>query len=454
LAATQPLFSLVSVSKIRRDEAKATPLAHEDNNVVSKLFWQAIRFSPLLAVYLLVIVLLPDRADDVDAGRYLRYAQNLTQGFYTSADDPYFRNGPGYPIYLLPFELLNAPRWVPLIGHAIMSLGAVLFLFNTLREYISVRSSAFMGYLAGLYPVYLWYLPVIGTEPLAWFLSAALVWCLVRASKASGFAWRYVIGAGISLGLLALTKVFFGYLSVFFGISFLTAFVIFRDTRLLKGAQIAGLALIICIPYLVHTYSLTGRVFYWATSGGEQLYFLASPYAGEYGDWVKPRSLFYPERSHYDDAHRDFVESLGGMSAMEFDDAFRHKAIEYIKENPTAYLKNWVASVSRLFFTFPRSFKTESLTPIFFIFSNTLWLVPLLFSILPAFAFRKLIPLEVWMAFGIVTVYLGGVSLVSSTPRNVVPAMPFVTLWLGVFYFRVLNISISTSEARQPVSKI
>lgn len=438
----------------RLDEAKTTAPVYEGASVISTIFWQAIRFSPLLAVYLLVIVLLPDRVDDVDAGRYLRYAQNLMDGFYTSKEDPSIRNGPGYPIYLLPFEFLNAPRWIPLIGHAVMSLGAVLFLFNALRQYISVRGSTFICYLAGLYPVYLWYLPVIGTEPLAWFLSAALVWCLVRASRASGFAWKYVIGAGVSLGLLALTKVFFGYVSVFLGVFFLAAFAIFRDTRLLKGAQIAGLALIVCIPYLMHTYSLTGRVFLWGTHGAEQLYFLASPYAGEYGNWIKPRTLFYPERSHYDDAHRDFVESLRGMSALEVNDAFQHKAIEYIKENPTAYLKNWVAGVSRLFFTFPISFKTESLTPLFFIFSNTLWLIPLLFSILPALAFRKLIPLEVWMAFGIVTVYLGGVSLVSSSVRNVIPAMPFLTLWLGVFYFRVLNISIGTSEVRQPVSEI
>ena len=83
----------------RRDEANTTPLAYEDADVVSKLSWQVIRFSPLLAVY------------------------------------------------LLPFEFLNAPRWFPVIGHAFMSLGAVLFLFNTLREYISVRSSAFVSYL-------------------------------------------------------------------------------------------------------------------------------------------------------------------------------------------------------------------------------------------------------------------------------------------------------------------
>jgi len=431
----------------RRDEAKTTPLAHGDADLVSKLFWQAIRFSPLLAVYLLVIVLLPDRIDDVDAGRYWQYAQNLAQGFFTSREDPNIRSGPGYPIYLLPFELLNAPRWIPLIGHAVMSLGAVLFLFNALREYISVRSSTLVCYLAGLYPVFLWYLPVITTEPLAWFLSAAFVWSFVRASKASGYAWRYITGAGVSLGLLALTKVFFGYVIVFMGITLLAAFVIFRDSRLLKGAAVAGLALIVCIPWLAHTYSLTGRVFLWATNGGEQLYFLASPYAREYGDWRSTKGPIDTEQFLRADIHRDFVESLRGTSKMEWNDAFRHKAIEYIKENPSTYLNNWVAGVSRLFFKFPKSFKTESLTPLFFIVSNAPWLVLLLFSILPAFAFRKLIPLEVWMAIGIVTAYLGGLSLVSSNTRNLVPAMPFLTLWLGVFYFRVLNISINTSKA-------
>jgi len=246
---------------------------------------------------------------------------------------------------------------------------------------------------------------------------------------------------------------FFGYVIVFLGLSFLTAFVIFRDTRLLKGAQIAGQALIVCIPYLVHTHSLTGRVFYWGTGSGEMLYFFASPYAGEYGDWVLPRELFRKERSQYDETHRDFVKSLRGMSALDVDDAFRQRAFEYMKENPSAYLKNWVASVSRLFFAFPDSWKTESLMPLFFIFFNVIWLVPLLFSILPALVFRKLIPLELWMALGIVTVYLGGVSLVTGFPRNLIPAMPFLTLWLGVFYFRLLSISIDTSDAPDPVGE-
>ena len=421
--------------------------------MITRLFWQAIRFSPLLAVYLLVIVLLPERIDDMDAGRYLGYAKNLVQGFFTSKESLNLTSGPGYPIYLLPFELLNAPKRLPLVGHAVMSLCAVLFIFNALREYISVRGSTFICYLAGLFPLYLWYLPVIATEPLAWFLSSALVWCFVRASKAGASAWRYVIGAGVSLGLLALTKVSFGYVIVFLAVFFLAAFVIFRDNRLLKGAQIAALAFVVCIPYLVYTYSLTDRVFYWGTNGGQQLYFLASPYEGEYGNWVNPSSLFDTRLDIYNDAHRDFIEGLRGMSKMESNDAFRAKAIEYIKENPTAYLKNWMAGVSRLFFYFPRSFKTESLTPIFFIFSNAPWLVLLLFSILPAIVFRKLIPLEVWMALGIVTVYLGGVSLVSSNPRNLIPAMPFLTLWLGVFYFRFLSISIDTSTARQPMSE-
>ena len=417
-----------------------------DSDLISKLSWQILLFSPLLAVYFLVLVLLPDRIDDVDAGRYWNYAQNLAQGFYADPDDPKLNSGPGYPLYLLPFQLLNTPRWFALVGQVFMSLGAVLFLFNTLREYISIRGSVLVAFIAGLYPVYLWYLPVITTEPLSWFLSAALIWSLIRACRTTGPAWRYVIYAGISLGLLTLTKVFFGYVSVFIGLCFLILFSLYRDIRLLKGAQIAGLALIICLPYLTYTYSLTGRIFYWGTNGGEQLYFLASSHEGEFGDWANTKTFLDTERGQRNAERREFFESLEGLSKVESNDAFRNKAIELIKEDPKPYLKNWVAGIGRTLFKFPYSFREQSLTPAFYVSFNMLWLVPLLFSILPALLYRKLIPLEVWMAFGTVAVYLGGVSLVSSVTRNLIPAMPFLTLWLGYFYFRFLNIRINTSS--------
>ncbi len=64
------------------------------------------------------------------------------------------------------------------------------------------------------------------------------------------------------------------------------------------------MALIWCVPYLLMTYSLTGKPFYWGSSGGLSLYWMSTPYDTEMGDWfskidVKER----PELFH----HRDFL---------------------------------------------------------------------------------------------------------------------------------------------------
>ena len=43
-------------------------------------------------------------------------------------------------------------------------------------------------------------------------------------------------------------------------------------------ALVYALALVWCLPYLAHTYSLTGRWFYWGSSGGMSLYWMSTPY--------------------------------------------------------------------------------------------------------------------------------------------------------------------------------
>lgn len=54
---------------------------------------------------------------------------------------------------------------------------------------------------------------------------------------------------------------------------------------------VCGLALLICSPYLVYTYALTGKIFYWGNSGGLSLYWMSSPHPQEFGDWHNPQTL-------------------------------------------------------------------------------------------------------------------------------------------------------------------
>ena len=47
------------------------------------------------------------------------------------------------------------------------------------------------------------------------------------------------------------------------------------------------MAFIVNVPYLGYTYHLTGKMFYWSSFGGNNLYWMSSPYPEEYGNYYR-----------------------------------------------------------------------------------------------------------------------------------------------------------------------
>src|SRR5208283_6173102 len=63
-----------------------------------------------------------------------------------------------------------------------------------------------------------------------------------------------------------------------------------RSARRLLLAHL--IAAVLCLPWLGCTYARTGRVFYWATSGGMSFYWMTSGGEGEFfGDWQGPNEV-------------------------------------------------------------------------------------------------------------------------------------------------------------------
>jgi hypothetical protein len=101
--------------------------------------------------------------------------------------------------------------------------------------------------------------------------------------------------AGVHLGVLCLTKVAFGPATAAFALLLFLASRRFRARWSTEGAlrpsplvtahlRATLIALALCVPYLVYTYSLTGRVFYWASAWPNPFYWLTSPFPEESGD--------------------------------------------------------------------------------------------------------------------------------------------------------------------------
>jgi hypothetical protein len=61
--------------------------------------------------------------------------------------------------------------------------------------------------------------------------------------------------------------------------------ILHRNLNHKKGFVIILIAFAITLPWLIYTYDLTGRIFYWTSVGGNNLYWLTSPHKNEYGNW-------------------------------------------------------------------------------------------------------------------------------------------------------------------------
>lgn len=257
-------------------------------------------------------------------------------------------------------------------------------------------------------------------------------------------SWFHLLAASVYLGYLALTKVFFGYVILAGLLSFLVFFIWRRTAREKKTIYVYLMALILCIPYLFYTYSLTGKVFYWGTSGGLSLYWMSTSYnTNEYGSWFPPKKVKeIPELT----PHRDFYDKISNFSEVARDDAFKKQAIENITRYPLKYLVNWVANIGRLLFSYPFSFTSQKLSTYFYIVPNMFIVVLFILSVYPAILRRRFIPYEIYALLLFNFIAFGGTSLLSAYDRQFRPLVPVLFLWLSFVYVRILKIEVR-SEA-------
>jgi hypothetical protein len=206
-----------------------------------------------------------------------------------------------------------------------------------------------------------------------------------------------------------------------------------------RAAWICALALALCVPYLSYTYSLTGRIFFWGTSGGMSLYFMSTPYANEFGSWFSAEEVrLRPELA----AHREFFASLEGLTDLERDDAFKRRAIDNIRRYPAKYLANLAANTGRLLFSYPFTFGPHSMTTFFYLVPNMFLVVLAVLSIPAALLRPREIPFEIWALLVFALIAFGGSALLSAYDRQARPLVPALSLWLAYIAARVVRIEL------------
>jgi 4-amino-4-deoxy-L-arabinose transferase-like glycosyltransferase len=389
--------------------------------------------TPLLAVFVLAWLFLPERQND-ESG-YLGLARNIVDGQYAKgpadalldADETYpdLWFGPGLPLVLagpvaagLPLELVRATG--PLFLFA-----AVLVFFALVRRYTRPAPALLAAWALGLYVPFYTLLPALHSEALAILLVVVALYATARICEEGGRGWL-LLGAAALAGL-ALTRVDYGWVLTVVLIAMLVWWLVSREATPRRLVAMYALGLALCAPWLAYTTAETGRVLQWGNSGGLSVYWMSSPVKGDLGDWQKAEAVFTDPNLAQ---HRSFFATLEGRTLSEQNARLERRALENIRDHPLKYLENMAANVSRLFFDTPYSYSSQRLTAVYFAVPNALLLGVLLLAVVVAVRVRGSLPPPTtpFATFAIAAFCLH--VLASAYPRMLFPIVP-VLVWFA-----------------------
>jgi len=320
-------------------------------------------FLPFLFLFILFVLKFSTNEMIFDERSYFQFAKNLTHGFYSPPPpDISLWYGPGYPLFLIPFVYFNSPLIILKLFNAFFFYSSVVFLFLTLKRYVSPSNSLIIASFWALYFPAWQTMPYILTEIFSIFLCTIFIFTLVLSIKDNKKNSNVI--SGLFLGILVLTKVIFGYVLLFMFVIAAFSMLIKKTASLKKFTTICTIALIINLPYLFYTYSLTNKLFYWGNSGGSVLYWMSTPFEGEYGDWNNNRftancevdSNFSCDTASLVMHHKKEIDSVLALPVIDQDAALKKIALNNIKTHPVKYLKNCFSNISRMFFGVPISY--------------------------------------------------------------------------------------------------
>lgn len=395
-----------------------------------------VLFFPFLLLYLIIILLFVPKDFVGDESKYLNFATNLTNGYYSP---PYpeikLWNGPGYPLIIAPIILLKLPILTIRIINAFFLFASLLINFNIISYFNSKKASLLFTCIIGLYFPVFEMLPLIYTEILAWFLVSLICFLFLRINETKNFNWKLILATSLTISFLALTKVIFGYviLAMIFISLLLSLSKRYRQIAF-KSAVIFLLSFVFCTPWLFYTYAISGKMLYWGSSGGMSLYTMSSPYAGELGDWSNKEDLLLNPNHHV------FMDSIRNFNQIERDDAFKKAAIRNIKNHPEKYLLNWLANTGRLFFSYPFSNSKQSINTYRTLLPNMLLIIIVIQLVIYGWYKKIIYPKELTLLLIFFLIYLAGSTLLSAYRRMFYISIPFWVVFISFFYSKIISL--------------
>jgi 4-amino-4-deoxy-L-arabinose transferase-like glycosyltransferase len=421
----------------------------------------------LIFAVILILIFSPDQHFG-DEPRYLFYAKNLTQGYF-SPSYPHIDlgNGPGYPIVISPFVALNAPLLFLRLLNPIFYYFSIVFLYKALKNVVSPKFTFVFSLIWALYPNTLEELPRALPEIFATSLISVFIYCIIKGfDKTNTRQIRYLIASGLTFGYLILTKPIFAYVMLFLFFFILILWFFKRRNKDYKNSLVVIIiAFILNIPYLAYTYSLTGKLFYWSSFGGNNLYWMSSPYPEEYGSYYRfpfrasddriPGSEKIIARHH----QKDFEEMLKNpevrkaniingdiqqdlSNGITQDDLLKEMAIENIKAHPFKFMQNCISNAGRMLFNYPAAYVLQKPSTLSRLPINGTLLVFIGFCLIPTLINWKRIFFSIRFLLFFSLLYFGGSLLGSAEPRMFTKIVPILLIWIALILLKAVKVKL------------
>jgi predicted RND superfamily exporter protein len=213
-------------------------------------------------------------------------------------------------------------------------------------------------------------------------------------------------------------------------------------------------ALLFTTPYLIYTYNLTGKIFYWGTPGGDSLYWMSTPWENEYGNWYGDFNLLPRSEKEIQSNIPGYLDSLKLHHQEDYnkifsyhdvinrEQMFKQIAIENIKAHPLKYLENCISNTGRLLFSFPYSYNIQNNRTLLRLpLNGALVLLSIICLILTFFNWKRLFfPIKIILFF--LFLYLGASILVSATVRMFTIIVPLLLFWIGYIFQQTIKVNL------------
>jgi len=431
-----------------------------------------VLFLPFLILSIIIVIISNKQGLIGDENKYLNFSNNLLQGYYSYPPSRINIDvGPGYSLLLMPFIALKFPYISIKLLNAFLYYLSIIFVYKSLQIIVTNKIALIASIFWALYYNIYENLQTILPEILIIFLIALFLFLLLKVFVTSNLKTkRYTLLAGLIFGYIALTKIIFGYVLLLMLLGNGLLWIFYRHSlNYRKSLTILIIAFITTAPYLIYTFQLTGRIFYWGTTAGNNIYWMSTPYSVEYGSWFPSpkakndsvnsmKSISEFRRNEYKKIimndqnlpgtedyirynHLKDFERISDLKSVEQDYALKRIAFNNIKEHPFKYIQNCFSNMGRMLFNFPYSYKMQSPMTLFRLPHNGILITLMLLVLFPTIYNWKKVLYPIRFFIFVFLLYIGGSITGSAEIRMFTVIVPFLLIWISFVLQRIVEIN-------------